>query len=98
MNKLHLSVSAANLVALLALPIGAILHSSIGLAVAVVGGYIANLAAILVAVVLLLVMAVRLPLGMAGATARRQWLGLVNGAIVVGAWALYPVIGKLLGW
>jgi hypothetical protein len=97
MKPLHIGVAAFNLLCLLALVSAFILATDTlreGLAsFAVVGGYVANLLALLVSAVLLILLVTRAFSGRAFSTFREHWLGVTNGVVVLLAWALFFALG-----
>lgn len=98
MNLLHISIAAFNLLCLLALVSSFVLGAGTlreNLAsFAVFGGYAANLLALLVSAVLLILVGTRALSGRGIFTVRKHWLGVVNGAVVVSAWVVYFAIGN----
>ena len=65
------------------------------LSFAIVGGYFANLMAVLVSAFLIVVVVLRGRTGKAGTTLRANWLGVVSAAVVVLAWSVYFAVGTL---
>lgn len=95
MNFLHVSVSAINLLCLSAAVVGTVAHSPNALTFGVVLGYFANLLAVLIAFVLLILFAIRTLKGKADGFLKSSWLGLANGGAVILAWVLFFSIGTL---
>jgi hypothetical protein len=93
MYLVHVFVSLTNLIVLLAFIAGVAMGYPKLLAFGVIGGYVANLAAIVVAVQLAVILAIRIPSGNAVQTLKNHWLGFANGAIVAAAWSTYFAIG-----
>ena len=56
-----------------------------------VGGFVVNPLALLVALVVIIAIAIGLPRGTAGATVKRHWLGLANGAVVMASLCFFHV-------
>lgn len=99
MNPLHVVVAAFNLLCLLAL-VGALVLGAGSvreslLSLAAVGGYFANLVALLVSAILLVLLVIRAFSRGARSTLRAHWLGIVNGEVVILAWVLYFALGSL---
>ena len=93
MRPVHIVVSVMNLFCgfafalLLLLPRESLLATFA--APAVVGGYFANLLALIVAAALLLVLVVRAIGGQGVAYVRQQWLGFFNGFVVLAFWGAF---------
>ena len=95
MRKAHVVISIANLVVLAAFIIGTTMDLPNLFMFGVIGGYFANVVAIVVAFLLVLIVAIRVPSGTALNTFRRQWLGIANGAAVVAIWSIYFVVEQM---
>jgi uncharacterized membrane protein len=99
MHPAHVAVSMVNLICgfaallLLFFTNGTPLHTLASFAVVV--GYVANLLAVAIALVLLVVLAVRFVNGQAQALLKSQWLGLFNGTFVVAFWGAVLLYGRL---
>ena len=99
MNRFHLVVSAVNIVAGLSFalllwvrPEG---EHPVWASFSVVGGYIANVFAVLVAVVVGILLVVRTLKGEARPFLKRHWLGLFNGLFVLLFWTALFSLGHL---
>jgi hypothetical protein len=99
MKPFYVGVAALNLVCLAALVVAFALGTGSAkaglLSFAVVGGYFANLMAVLVSAFLIVVVVLRGRTGQAGTTLRANWLGVASGAVVVLAWSAYFAVGAL---
>jgi hypothetical protein len=99
MKTLHVCVAAFNLLCLGAMASafvvgGGSVKESLT-AFAVVGGYFANLFALLVSAILLILLSIRAFSHRANSTLRAHWLGIANGGVVIFAWAVLFGFGRL---
>lgn len=99
MHRFHFIVSVVNIVAGFSLalllrvrPEG---EHPTWAAVTVVGGYSANVLAVLVAVVVGILLVVRAVKGEARPFLNKHWLGLFNGLFVIAFWIVLFGIGRL---
>ena len=95
MNTLHIAITLANFTTVVAAIYGFVARRPNVLAFGVVGGYLANAVALIVAIGVVAIIVAKLSSGSARGFIRRQWLGLANGAAVVASWAAFFFVGKL---
>lgn len=93
MNPLHVTLSALNLLCLAAALVGITAHIPSALAFGVFVGYFANLLAVVVAIGVVILLAVRAWSGRWRRLFESSWLGLVNGAVVLLAWVGLLAVG-----
>lgn len=97
MNPWHVTLSGFNLLCLAAAIVGINAHVPSALAFGVFVGYFANLLAVVVAIGVLILLAVRARSGRWRRLFESSWLGVLNGAVVLLAWVGLFAVGKLPG-
>jgi hypothetical protein len=98
MNPYHIFISIINILCGVAAIVGWKYEFRGLLPLAVYVGYFANLIAVAVAFVLLVLLLVRVPSGKARSLLSDSWLGILNGFVVVVAWVVFIQLSMQKVW